>query len=339
MRSADTNFAVGPRLTVTFALLVTLILGGNGLLIWQFHTAREQADRLSDVSQQMISVLRLQTSVASFHQRLGELAQLKNAPVLVAESRHAQDLLFEQIQRTRLALTHASPGAHVDPLLLPALDAIQLSVSTHVEALDALAESGDWDAVQLRVTDRQPIEVQAAALVKSVDEEYTAELSRSELNMKAVQGRILFLVPASAFSTFIIAAVFAWGSVRKIFELRFEERVTERTRIARDLHDTLLQSFHGLLLSFQTVYDLLPARPSEARQTLGIAIDEAAAAITEGRDAVQGLRSSTAETSDIAEAIKGIGEVLAATGTNPDSRHLSGGGGGHAAGSQSDPAR
>jgi signal transduction histidine kinase len=97
---------------------------------------------------------------------------------------------------------------------------------------------------------------------------------------------------------------------------RLNERVTERTRIARDLHDTLLQSFHGLLLSFQTVYDLLPTRPTEAKETLGKAIDQGAEAITEGRDAVQGLRSSTVETNDIAEAIKGIGEELATEGTS-----------------------
>ena len=52
------------------------------------------------------------------------------------------------------------------------------------------------------------------------------------------------------------------------FNMRLEERVSERTRIARDLHDTLLQSFQGLLLRFQTVSQLLPARPEEAKQRL-----------------------------------------------------------------------
>jgi len=39
--------------------------------------------------------------------------------------------------------------------------------------------------------------------------------------------------------------------VTRQFNVRLEERVSERTRIARELHDTLLQSFHGLLLRFQ----------------------------------------------------------------------------------------
>jgi signal transduction histidine kinase len=100
--------------------------------------------------------------------------------------------------------------------------------------------------------------------------------------------------------------------------LRFEERLAERTRIARDLHDTLLQSFHGLLLRFQAATNLLPGRPEEARKTLESAIDQAAQAITEGRDAVQGLRSSTVVTNDLASAISTLGQELASGETNPD---------------------
>jgi signal transduction histidine kinase/streptogramin lyase len=105
-------------------------------------------------------------------------------------------------------------------------------------------------------------------------------------------------------------------SIERQFNMRLEERVGERTRIARDLHDTLLQSFHGLILRFQTVYDLFPTRPAEARKTLESAIDQAAQAITEGRDAVQGLRSSKVETSDLAVAIRTLGEELAADESN-----------------------
>jgi signal transduction histidine kinase len=59
-------------------------------------------------------------------------------------------------------------------------------------------------------------------------------------------------------------------------EMSVDARVSERTRIARELQDTLLQSFHGLLLSFQTVSDLLPERPREAKEKFDSAIDQAA---------------------------------------------------------------
>jgi signal transduction histidine kinase len=88
-------------------------------------------------------------------------------------------------------------------------------------------------------------------------------------------------------------------------------RVGERTRIARELHDTLLQGFHGLLLRFQTASYLLPDRPAEAKEKLDGAIAHAAKAITEGRDAVQGLRASTVERNDLAVAIRTLGDELA----------------------------
>jgi signal transduction histidine kinase/ligand-binding sensor domain-containing protein len=94
------------------------------------------------------------------------------------------------------------------------------------------------------------------------------------------------------------------------FNMRLEARVNERTRIARDLHDTLLQNFQGVLLNFQAATFKLPEGPSDARTTLDDAIERASQAITEARDAVQGLRSSTGVTSDLARAIGTLGDDL-----------------------------
>jgi len=107
--------------------------------------------------------------------------------------------------------------------------------------------------------------------------------------------------------------------VARQFNMRLEERVNERTRIARDLHDTLLQSFQGVLLKFHAVTYVILDRPAEAQKTLQTAIDQARQAITEGRNAVQGLRSSTLATSDIAQAISTFGEELATTPTGQNS--------------------
>ena len=100
------------------------------------------------------------------------------------------------------------------------------------------------------------------------------------------------------------------------FDITLDARLGERMRIARDLHDTLLQSFHGLLLRFQTVFQLLPERPLEAKENLESAIEAAASAITEGRDAVQGLRDSATQSNDLALAISTLGQDLATDSAN-----------------------
>jgi signal transduction histidine kinase len=125
-------------------------------------------------------------------------------------------------------------------------------------------------------------------------------------NPLALVATVAFLVTA-----WVITAMVA--RVRKLTEtqlaLQFEERLAERTRIARELHDTLLQSFQGLMLHFQAVNDLLP--PGKAKEAFEKALDRADQAIVEGRDAIQNLRSSTAVTNDLAEAITALGEELA----------------------------
>jgi signal transduction histidine kinase/ligand-binding sensor domain-containing protein len=95
------------------------------------------------------------------------------------------------------------------------------------------------------------------------------------------------------------------------FNLRLDERVNERTRIARELHDTLLQSFQGLMLRFHGARDLLPAHPADALEALDGALDRADHAIVEGRDAIQNLRSSTTASNELGQAITRLAEELA----------------------------
>jgi hypothetical protein len=85
------------------------------------------------------------------------------------------------------------------------------------------------------------------------------------------------------------------------FDMTVEARVGERTRIARELHDTLLQSFQGLMLRFQTVDEMLPARPMEAKEALEGALERADQAIIEGRDAISDIRGSTVGGHDLGE--------------------------------------
>jgi signal transduction histidine kinase len=101
------------------------------------------------------------------------------------------------------------------------------------------------------------------------------------------------------------------------FHMALEARVDERTRIARELHDTLLQSFNGLLLRFQAVSNLLPTRPDEAKQRVDNAIQQASDAITEGRNAVHELRSGGLMTMDLAQSINNFAKELLSAPENP----------------------
>jgi signal transduction histidine kinase len=102
-------------------------------------------------------------------------------------------------------------------------------------------------------------------------------------------------------------------SIRLVRQLnaRFQERLSERIRIAQELHDTLLQSFQGLMLRFQTVANLLPGRPADARTVLEEALDRADRAIAESRSAIQNIRTSPSRSASLAESINSMMAELA----------------------------
>jgi signal transduction histidine kinase/ligand-binding sensor domain-containing protein len=90
--------------------------------------------------------------------------------------------------------------------------------------------------------------------------------------------------------------IFAWllyhMRIRQLAEriqLRVEARLVERERIARDLHDTLLQGVQGLIYTFHAGVERLPtAEPTRA--TLEAALVRADGLLSEGRAQVMGLR-------------------------------------------------
>jgi signal transduction histidine kinase/ligand-binding sensor domain-containing protein len=81
---------------------------------------------------------------------------------------------------------------------------------------------------------------------------------------------------------------------------RLEERAHERARIARDLHDTLLQGVQGLMLRFHFATEQLP-RDEPAREMLRMALDRADGVISEGREKVRELRVESTSPRELAK--------------------------------------
>ncbi len=305
MKLSDSDyFNIGPRLTLTFAVLIALILGGNGLVVWQFNIARTQTDRLTGANQQMSVVLQLQVNLLTFHQRLDDVARSRDAHRLVTEAELLRRALHEQTQQTRTTLANLPPKASVDPAFWPTLETIEVTLTAQLTSITELAKSGDWEAVQLRLGKQlKPIETQTAILVTSVDQQARGELTQAAVKMRGVQRRILIIVPATAISTFLVAAFFGWFLARRIIELRLDERVTERMRIAGELHDTLLQTIQASQLLAGAALEKSgdPMQQRRALETLSTWLRQA---VQEAREALNSLRASTTETNDLAEAFQ-----------------------------------
>ena len=102
------------------------------------------------------------------------------------------------------------------------------------------------------------------------------------------------------------------------FNTAIEARVSERTRIARELHDTLLQSLQALLFQYQAARNLFAAGSERAMQVLDASLDRTEQAIAESRDAIRDIRSDNVAQNALPELLTRAGSELAQSQADQD---------------------
>jgi ligand-binding sensor domain-containing protein/signal transduction histidine kinase len=128
-----------------------------------------------------------------------------------------------------------------------------------------------------------------------------------------------FRIACAVASLVLLWAIYRFRvqQLQRQFAIGLEARVNERTRIARELHDTLLQSLHGLMFQFQAARNLLPRRPDDAMRSLDDAIGETKKAVAESRDTIQGLRLEPMATGNLADFLMSTSRELAKSAAGP----------------------
>jgi transcriptional regulator with GAF, ATPase, and Fis domain/PAS domain-containing protein len=205
---AVSRLYIGPRLTLGFALIVFLMLCGDGILLWQFGSARLESERVAGVSAELIAGVNLQAALTSFDDQLNKLAQTEDAGLLSKEATPLRNSLFEATEQSRTALARLPSGTLPDPMFEPTIDAIERTLAPQLDALMALASTGDWKAVRLRIArENKPLETQTSVLVRSINQQVTKELAQALVNIRDVQRRMLLLVPLTGLFTLFFAAL------------------------------------------------------------------------------------------------------------------------------------
>ncbi len=106
----------------------------------------------------------------------------------------------------------------------------------------------------------------------------------------------------------VVLIILAWGAYRlRVWQVttqlreRFEERLKERTRIAQELHDSLIQDVMGISLQIEVADELLPADVS-AKQSLARALSLCKSALDAGRRALKDLRTAPLSAADFVKS-------------------------------------
>jgi PAS domain S-box-containing protein len=208
---------IRPRLTLCFVFIIVAMLAGNAVLLWQFDRARAQAERLSGVDQKFIAVLQAHLNLMLLHERLDTLAHSDDSLFSVSEVEALDHAVVEGSRRSKDALSRLAAETQTDAASLPTLIAIQEILPAQLEAVTALAKSGDWRAVRLRLTNQvRPLEALSSSLVEAIDREVGDERSRIIANIGQAQRRVLLIVPMTAGVTLVFAAFLGMAITRSI---------------------------------------------------------------------------------------------------------------------------
>ena len=266
------------RLSICFILIIALMLAGNGVLLWQFHLVRLQQEHLTALDQQLIAVLRAHSGLLSFYEKLDTFAHTEDADRLLKETEPLRDALLEDTQRIKNSLSQLTPESHVDANMLPTLETIESALPSQLEVIAALAKSGDWNAVKLRLENEvRPLEALTSAMVLNADKEVGQAQAEALQNIRRVQQHILIFVPASALLTLVFAAFLGMaitnsinGPLNRLVEgSRALARREFQHRVNVKGEDELAQVgvvFNETARQLEELYDTLSRREEKLRQ-------------------------------------------------------------------------
>jgi PAS domain S-box-containing protein len=207
---------IGPRLALCFVLIILLMFAGDAVVLWQFHVAQLQAERLKDYNEELVSVLRVHSNLLAFHDALEEVANDKDAGRLVSEAQRLTKAFSEGTQRVRNALSSLPSGTQPDSIL-PTVEIVQRMLASQIQEITDLAALGQWDAVQLRIENQvRPLEFLTSALADQVDRQMSEAQARSLLNTRRVQRRVFVVLSITVIFTLLIVGTLGLAITRSI---------------------------------------------------------------------------------------------------------------------------
>jgi signal transduction histidine kinase/ligand-binding sensor domain-containing protein len=117
-------------------------------------------------------------------------------------------------------------------------------------------------------------------------------------------GFLILLVAGGGAAVFYALQQARLSAVNDKMQARYDATLSERTRLARELHDTLLQGFTGITLQLQAVERSVVEQPREARVSLRRLLTTADLTLREARQVVWDMRAPELDQHDLAEALE-----------------------------------
>lgn len=208
---------IGPRLVVSFTIIIILMFGASAIGLWQFTSLEAEAQRLSAVNTQANAVLRVHNTVLKVQNQLEPLATRQETGPFVAQALTLNQEILTTIDEA-ISLLGDSPE---DRLLysqqLSELASINLSFPEQLNAMIDLANDGDWLAVNLRLENQlQDTQTVTEQLAQDINQSVSQRRQEANLRMEQASRVVLITTSIAAMTTLLVATGLAFYVTRSI---------------------------------------------------------------------------------------------------------------------------
>lgn len=210
---------IGARLTVSFAMVVVLMLIGSTVGLWQLNTMRVQAESLQRVDEELEAILRVHNSILILKDRLRQHLDNRDAEALVTETAALSGEVVNNLDRAIEILENSATRSKTPAYesYLIQLEATRTSLIGRVGPITDLVEAGDWLAAELRLD--TPIEQESRriqTLVDAMSQTVAAEQELALANMQWATQQALTATAITGLLTLVAAGLLGYAVTHSI---------------------------------------------------------------------------------------------------------------------------
>ncbi len=273
------------QLALSFAGILAVVVLGAASCVYQFETLRREGDRIDRINQQALAVLRVSNDIATYHQELQQALESQNIGTFIQRAKALNETVASHIAAAEENFSKSSNAEGRDSEFVYLLAAVRHSLLDHIASLIELAETGDWQAVQLRVAVQTQRESQGMiSVVHGMDEEILASRAKAVAKMGKARFRaalilIIFLIFTVVLG--IILAIRFTGQITKpLRKLQFGSRALAQgdfsQRVNIESNDELSdvgRAFNDMAVRLSELYQALARSEAHFRSLIENAAD------------------------------------------------------------------